>query len=189
MKLRSGIIFLAMITFSLSGCETTQTLKSTITSKVSALTGAVDETVFAQVPEEFLGPVKKAEEESKGYAARVDLAKQKKELADARSKLAGYALDIEEADEKMAEISVDVAKVGAMIEAGVGDREKNEKLLSDLRVKKAKTEANKGQTASKMTGIEENIRGLEREIASRETPLAGEGTTAPVPAAGVPGEK
>lgn len=189
MKKAVGTIFLLFLVSGLFSCETTQTLKSTISSKVSALTGGVDEAVFAQVPEEYLGPVKKAEEESRGYEARVALAKQKTELADARSKLAGYALDLEEADVKISKIAVDLAKVGAMIEAGVGNEEENEKLLSDLRVKKAKTEAGKGQTASKMAGIEENIRGLERDIASREASLSGQETTAPEPVAAVPGEK
>ncbi len=172
MKKTTATIFVLCLLMGLWSCETTQTLETTISSKVSALTGAVDEAVFAQVPAEYLEPVKKAEEERRVYEDRVALAIQKKELADARSKRAGYALDLEEEDKKMADISVDMAKVGAMIEAGVGDREKNEKLLSDLRVKKAKTAADRGNTASKMTGIEESIGRLEREIAFREVPLS-----------------
>lgn len=179
MNPRTGIIILSILAVSIMGCETTQTVKSTITSKVAALTASVDENLYAQVPGEYQGPVKKAEEEVKAAEARVALAKQKKELADARSKLAGYALDLEEADGKIAKISVDTAKVQAMIEAGVGENEKNEKLLSDLRVKKAKTEADKAQTSSKMTGTEEHIRNLEREIASAEEALSGTETAAP----------
>lgn len=188
MKFRLGVVLTVLFTFILSGCETTQTLKSTISSKVSSITGSVDETVFAQVPDEYLEPVRKAEEARKLQTERVALAKIKKELADARSKRAGYDLDLEEAEEKTAKISTDMAKVGAMIEAGVGNREENEKLLSDFRVKKAKTEADKGQTASKMTGIEEHIRSLEREIASREASLSGTETATPEPVPGS-GEK
>ncbi len=179
MNPRTGIIILSILAVSIMGCETTQTVKSTITSKVAALTASVDENLYAQVPGEYQGPVKKAEEEVRAAEARVALAKQKKELADARSKLAGYALDLEEADGKIAKISVDTAKVQAMIEAGVGENEKNEKLLSDLRVKKAKTEADKAQTSSKMTGTEEHIRNLEREIASAGEALSGTETAAP----------
>lgn len=188
MKKTTATIFVLCLLMGLWSCETTQTLKSTISSKVSSITGSVDETVFAQVPDEYLEPVRKAEEARKVQEERVILAKKKKELADAWSKRAGYDLDLEEADEKTAKISTDMAKVSAMIEAGVGNREENEKLLSDLRVKKAKTEADKGQTASKMTGIEEHIRSLEREIASREASLSGTEEAAPEPVPGS-GEK
>lgn len=179
MKKTAAVIFFLFLVACLFSCETTQAVKSTITSKVAALTSSVDENLFAQVPEEYLGPVKKAEEDVRAAEARVSLAKQKKELADARSKIAGYALDLEEADGKISKISVDTAKVQAMMEAGVGENDKNEKLLSDLRVKKAKTEADKAQTSSKMTGTEEHIRNLEREIASTEAALSGKETAAP----------
>lgn len=179
MSSRTGTIIFSILALLVMGCETTQTVKSTITSKVAALTSSVDETLFAQVPEKYLGPVKKAEEEVQVTEARVSLAKLKKELADARSKHAGYALDLEEADGKIAKLSVDAAKVQAMIEADVGESDKNEKILSDLRVKKAKTEADKAHISSKMTAIEENIRNLERETASGEASLSGKESAAP----------
>jgi hypothetical protein len=181
MKSFSYIGFIGLLAISLSiGCTTTQEIKGTITSqvdtitsKVSSITSNVDQNLFAQVPEDNQGKVKKAELDLMISEEKVKLADLKEELASTRAKYAGYEQEQAQKYRQEAAITLDIAKTEAIDKSGLGKKDVNIKAIADLKSKKLRMEADRINIEAKLTTTKLQISNLTEQIKVQEEKIKG----------------
>jgi len=159
--------------FLLVGCQTTQTLKSSITSKVTSFTSDVDPELYAQVPEDQREGVQKAEFDMKRMEEKLKLAELKQDLASTREKYADYMQDLAEKDFKAAALNLDIVKVEAIDRAELGDKEHNINNIAKLKTKKHETEGDRINIEARVTIAEREIKDLTQQIKEQEEKIEG----------------
>jgi len=174
MKSFSYIGFITLLAISLSvGCATTQEIKGSITSKVSSITSDVDQNLFAKVPEDKQGEVKKAELDLKVSEEKVKLAELKKDLASTQENYAGYEQDQAQKYRQEAAIALDIAKTEAIDESGLGKKDDNIKVIADLKSKKLRMEADRVNVEGKLSTTNLRINTLTEQIKAQEEKIKG----------------
>jgi chromosome segregation ATPase len=159
--------------FLLVGCQTTETLKSSITSKVTSFTSDVDPELYAQVPEDQREGFQEAESNMKLLEEKLKLAELKKDLASAREEYAGYTQDLAEKDLTAAVLNLDIVKLEAIDRAELGKKEKNIKNIAKLKTKKHEAEGDRINIEAKVTIAERKIKDLTQQIKEQEEKIGG----------------
>ncbi|MBN2516165.1 MAG: hypothetical protein JXC33_09055 [Deltaproteobacteria bacterium] len=157
----------------LVGCQTTQTLKSSITTTVTSFTSDVDPELYARVPEDQREGVQKAESDMKLLEEKLKLAELKKDLASARKESAGYKQDLAEKDFKAASLNLDIVKLEAIDRAELGEKEKNIKNIAKLKTKKHESEGDRINIEAKVSIAERKINDLTQQIKEQEEKIGG----------------
>jgi len=150
------------------GCQTTQDIKSTISTKVTTLTTGVDPNLYKQVPEDQKEGISEAESVLKFNQNKEHLAELKKELAAQKLKLAGYNLNIASKDRKKAQVSLDIKKLEAIDRTGLGEKEDNLDTIADLKSKILKIEADKVKIEAKIATYEVLIKDQKKQIQDQD---------------------
>jgi len=157
--------FVAVLTLSfLAGCAATQEVKTSITSTVSSLTSNVDPAVASQIPADKREGFPQAEFSLNVADQKVKMAKLKSDLASAQKKLAGYEEDLASNFHKEAEIDYDLLRIGAIINAGLGKKEDNPKIKTNLQSKKNQVQADRIKINSNMDVTKLKIKSISEEI-------------------------
>jgi chromosome segregation ATPase len=159
--------------FLLVGCQTTQTLKSSITSKVTSFTSDVDPELYAQVPEDQREGIQKAESYMNLLEEKLKLAELKTDLASAREDYADYKKDLAEKDFKAAALYLDIMKLEAIDRAELGEKEKNIKNIAKLKTKKHEAEGDRINIEAKVNIAERKIKDLTQQIKEQEEKIEG----------------
>jgi hypothetical protein len=170
-KMKSGlkIYFFALLTLIfITGCATTQEVKTSITSKVSSLTSNVDPVVVGQIPADRKEGFAKAEFEMNVANQKVKLAELKSELASSRKKYAGYEEDLANNFRKEAEIDYDFVKIEAIINSGLGKKEDNPKIKANLQSKKLETQADRIKINANLEATKGKINSFTADIAKMD---------------------
>ena len=160
------LIFIGL--FFIIGCATTQELTSTVKSKVSSITSAVDPALVNQVPADKREGFSKAEFDLKVASEKLKLAELKSELAGAQKKYVGYEEDLADSFRKEAEIDYDIVKIEAVIKSGLGKKDDNVKTKADLQQKKLKAQANRIGIQADMENTKGKIDDLTAQVAKME---------------------
>ena len=117
----SFILFVALAV----GCKTTQNLKQSISSSFDSMTSDVDQKLYGQVPEDKKEGIPEAEFDLELKKNKEILAELKKEREINELKIVGYNLDIASKARKKAAVTLDIKKLEAINNAGLGKQEKN----------------------------------------------------------------
>jgi chromosome segregation ATPase len=163
-RLLISCLFIVVAFSSLVSCETTKTLKGSITSKVSSITSSVDENLFAQVPEHEKHNVDKAALALMVSEGKVKLAEMKTELANLQKKYARYEENLAKKLQKEAALSLDIAKLEAIDRSDLGEKDDNAKKIADLRSKKLGIEAQRVKIEAQLATANRQISGLTKQI-------------------------
>ena len=163
-RLLISCLFIVVAFSILVSCETTKTLKGSITSKVSSITSSVDENLFAQVPEDEKDNVDKAVLALMVSKEKVKLAEMKTELGNLRKKYARYEENLAKKLQKEAALSLDIAKLEAIDRSDLGDKDDNAKKIADLRSKKLGIEAQRVKIEAQLATAKRRISGLTKQI-------------------------
>jgi hypothetical protein len=156
------VVFLAL-SF-LIGCAATQEVKTAITSKVSSLTSNVDPAIVSQIPADKKEGFPQAEFALKVADQKVNLAKQRSELASAQKKLADYEEDLSSNFQKEAGVDYDLIKIEAIINAGLGKKEDNPKIKAHLQSRKMQLQADRIKINSNIDVAKLKIKSLSDDI-------------------------
>ena len=166
-KLSLGILFFVGLFF-IFGCATTQEITSSVKSKVSSITSAVDPTLVNQIPADKREGFSKAEFDLKVASEKLKLAELKSELASAQKKYVDYEEDLMGSFRKEAELDYDLVKIEAIIKSGLGKKDDNVKTKANLQQKKLNTQSNRIGIKADMENTKEKIDDLTAQIAKME---------------------
>jgi hypothetical protein len=169
---KTGIIFLLVITFALTGCATMDELTGSISAKVTSITSNVDPNLVAKVPEDKRSGFPKAEFAVKVAEEKLKLAQMKTELAAKQKRLTEYEEELVNIGLKDASLDFDIIKQGAIdATPGLGKKEDNIKALTSLMLKKndlqgdrIKANGNIDSTKQQITDMAEKIKAQEEKI-------------------------
>ncbi|MBW1693456.1 MAG: hypothetical protein JRJ41_04715 [Deltaproteobacteria bacterium] len=154
-----------LLSFSLLvGCETTKSMKASITSKVDSMTSDVDQELYAQVPEDDRMLVQEAEFALVVSTEKAKLAKFKKKLANKEKKYASSALDLAKKNKKSAAIQLDIAKLEAIDRSGLGEKQDNIKTIANLKAETLDIESDKVKIEAKLSTTKIDIENLKNQI-------------------------
>ena len=159
-------LLLALLLF--VGCETTKNIKGSITSTVDSMTSDVDKDLFAQVPENQLEGVQKAEFDLLVSNEKVKLAELKEELASKQKKYANYELDLAQKNKKEASVKLDIEKLEAIDRSGLGEKQDNIKTIADLKAKVPYIESDRIKIGAKLSTTQIDIDNLIKQIQEME---------------------
>ena len=150
------------------GCETTKNIKGSITSKVDSMTSDIDKDLFAQVPENQLEGVQKAEFDLLVSNEKVKLAELKEELASKQKKYANYELDLAKKNKKEVSVKLDIEKLEAIDRSGLGEKQDNIKAIADLKAKVPNIESDRIKIGAKLSTTQIDIDNLINQIKEME---------------------
>ena len=150
------------------GCETTKNIKGSITSKVDSMTSDLDKDLFAQVPENQLEGVQKAEFDLLVSNEKVKLAELKEELAGKQKKYANYELDLAKKNKKEVSVKLDIEKLEAIDRSGLGEKQDNIKAIADLKAKVPNIESDRIKIGAKLSTTQIDIDNLINQIKEME---------------------
>jgi hypothetical protein len=153
-----------LLGFLLLGCETTQNIKETISSKVKPFMSKVDEELYAQVPEENRKGVAKAESNLAVFEGKAEFVTLKRNLAVEKKRYADYELHLANNYKKESEIGVDIAKLKAIQKSGLGEKEDIMKKIASLESKKLKVAAERVEIDTEMATTKMHIQQLTKQI-------------------------
>jgi len=173
---RTELTILFLIIFMFAGCATMEGVKSTISTKVTAITSNVDPALVAKVPADKRGGFAKTEFAVKAATEKLKLAEMKSELAEKQAKYVNDEEDLANIDLKDVSLEDDILKLEAVDASGLGKKEDNIKTITNLKVKKInlqgdrlKTEANMAAVKRQMTELAEKIKAQEEKVKSLTT--------------------
>lgn len=155
------------------GCKTTQNLKQSISSKIDSITSDVDQELYGQVPEDKREGIPEAEFDLELNKNKETLATLKKERGINELKILGYDLDIASKHRKEAAIAIDIKKIEAINNAGLGEKEKNRKIIADLKAKVLNIDADIIKIESKQAHVKGVISDLNQQIEKQEKKVKG----------------
>ena len=158
------VLTLLLSFFLLVGCETTKSMKASITSKVDSMTSDVDQELYAQVPEDDRMAVQEAEFALVVSTEKAKLAEFKEKLAKKEKKYASYALDLAKKNKKSDAIKLDIAKLEAIDRSGLGEKQDNIKIIADLKAKTLDIESDKVKIEAKLSTTKIDIENLKSQI-------------------------
>jgi predicted nucleic acid-binding Zn-ribbon protein len=166
---RSGVMGrgLLLLVLLLSGCITLPSIGKTPAADQGDL--------YTKVPAAMRAPVNEAEYDLKQARTSIDFAKEKVKLAEMqkqRSHLendyANCALKLAEIVEKKATVSVDLKKIEAIENSGLGDKESNIKQIADLRTRELGIESDRVRAKAEVDTLDVKIKKLAKEIEAQE---------------------
>ena len=146
------------------GCKTTQNLKQSISSTFDSMTSDVDQELYKQVPEDKREGIPKAEFDLELNKNKETLTTLKKERGINELKILGYDLDIASKHRKKAAIALDIKKLEAINNAGLGEKEKNRKTIADLKAKVLNIDEDIVKIEAKQDNVKGVINDLNRQI-------------------------
>lgn len=155
------------------GCKTTQSFKQSISSTIDSMTSDVDQELYGQVPEDKREGIPEAEFDLELNKNKVTLATLKKERGINELKILGYDLDIASKARKKAAIALDIKKLEAINSAGLGEKQKNIKTITDLKAKILNIDADIVKIKAKQDSVEGVINDLNRQIEEQEKKVTG----------------
>jgi chromosome segregation ATPase len=135
-------------------------------------TDTSEEGLLLQVPAELRQKVYTAEFDLEVAQEKAKLAEQKKELASLREKNAGYEDGIAKNDLEQAQLALDIAKLEAIDESGLGEKEDTINKLADLKTKKLKIEVATVKLDAKRQNLEYRIQQLSKEVQDQEEQIS-----------------
>ena len=142
--MRFKIVFIGLLALIfISGCATTQELKTSITSKVSSITDNVDPALVSKLAADKKEGFPQAEFNVNVANQKVKLAEIKSELAANQKKYAGLEEDLANNFLKEAAIDYDLIKIDAIINSDLGKKEDNLKVKANLQSKKLEAQADR----------------------------------------------
>ncbi|PKN77131.1 MAG: hypothetical protein CVU52_01780 [Deltaproteobacteria bacterium HGW-Deltaproteobacteria-10] len=166
MKRNIKIYFLGLLAFIfITGCATTQELKTSITAKVSSITENVDPAIVSQVPADKKEGFAKAEFALNVAQQKVKLAEIISELAASQKKYAGLEEDLANNFQKEAEIDYDLVKIEAIIKSDLGKKEDNLKLKANLQSKKLHIQAERIKIDANLDATKKRSEYLSTDVA------------------------
>jgi len=166
------ILHTVLIVFSaavlLTGCLTTSgNQKDTPASAPKP----AEQGLYAQVPASQRADVKEAEFDLKKALEDVQLAEENVKLADLKkeqallaSKYAGFEKQLAEILHKKAEVVVEVRKMEAVDNSGLGDKAENIKKIADLKTKELDIQSDEIKTRAELATLELKINDIEKDI-------------------------
>ncbi len=155
------------------GCETTQNFKRSISSKIDTITSGVDQELYGQVPEDKREGIPEAEFDLELNKNKEILAELIKERGINKLKIIGYDLDIASKARKKAAIALDIKKMEAINNAGLGEKEKSISTIADLKAKIAQIDADIVKFKAKQANVELVINDLNGQIEKQEKKVKG----------------
>jgi chromosome segregation ATPase len=161
-------LFLIVALLTLVSCETTESFKRSITSRVGSMTSGVDENLFAQVPGHEKDEVDKAALALIVIEEKVRLAELKTELATLEKRYAGYGEHLTRNLQQEAALGLDIAKLEAIDRSGLGDKDYNTKKISDLKSKRLGMEAQRAKIETQLATAKRQISDLAKRIEEQE---------------------
>jgi hypothetical protein len=171
---RTRIIFLLLIMFVFAGCATMDELTTSISTKVSAITSNVDQSLVAKVPDDKRGGFPAAGFAVKVAEEKLKLAQLKTELAAKKKKYTEYEEDQVNTDLKDASLDYDIIKQEAInATPGLGKKEDNAKALTNLKLKKNELQADKIKTEANMAAAKQQMSDLADKIKEQEEKIKG----------------
>lgn len=165
---RTAIIVLLATGLALAGCATVSDIKSSVSSKVTAITSNVDPNLVAKVPDDKRGGFPKAEFSVKVAEEKMKLAKMKGDLAGLDKKVAEEEEDMAGIEAKNAGLDYDIVKLEAIDAAGLGKKEDTIKALTKLKLKKVDLEGDRIKTDGRLTALKQQIKDLTEKIKAQE---------------------
>lgn len=166
-KLAASILLLAGFFFIIS-CAATQELTSSVKSKASSITSAVDPALVNKIPADEREGFAKAEFDLNIATEKVKLAELKSELSGAQKKYVGYEEDLADSFRKEAEFDYDLVKIEAVIKSGLGKKDDNVKTKANLQQKKLNMQSNRIGIKANMENTKGKIDDLTAQIAKTE---------------------
>ena len=167
-----NLILILIVTLAV-GCETTKNFKRSISSQIDSMTSEVDQELYGQVPEDKREGISEAELDLELNKNKEILAELKKERGINELKIVGYDLDIASKARKKAAIALDIKKLEAINSAGLGEKEKNIKTLSDLKAKSFNIDADIVKIEAKQANVKGVINDLNRQIEEQGKKVKG----------------
>ena len=168
-----AIMILVCSVILLGGCVSSKGVKKTPKANLS------ENELYAQVPEQYRGPVDKskanqlaAAEQLKYAEEQVALSKLQKEMATKQEKHSNLQLKLAELAHKEAMLRVDLTQWEAIDKAGLGDKEKNIKTIYGLRSKVAKNETSRLSVQQDYDTLDLRIKNLAQQIEVQEDKVA-----------------
>jgi hypothetical protein len=172
-----------------AGCATMDDLRTSVTSKVASITSDVDPNLVAKVPDDKRGDFPKVEFAVKVAEEKLKLAQMKTEAAAKQKKVVEYEEDLVHIDLKDAGLDFDIVKMGAVNASGLGKKEDNSKVLTNLKLKKVDLQGDRIKTDANIATVKQQISDLSEKIKAQTEMIKGltevkakpeEGTPAPV---------
>jgi chaperonin cofactor prefoldin len=187
-----GVMILVCSVVLLVGCVSTKGVKKTSKADLS------ENELYAQVPEQYHGPVEEAKanqlaaaEQLKYAEELVALSELEKEMATKKEKLSNLQHKLDELAHKEAILRVDLTQWEAIDKAGLGDKEKNIKTIYGLRSKIAKNQTSRLSVQKdydtldlRIKKLSEQIKVQQEKVATMRSVLQSGGTPAPAASAG-----
>ena len=158
-----NLAFMVAFLFSV-GCETTKSIKSTITS----IGSPAYKELLPQVPENMKDDIYKAEFDMKVSSEKLKLAKLKNKIAANQEKYSNEELDLAEKYYEEAEITSEIRKVEAIMKSGLGEKKDNIKSVAELKSKKLRTEADRIKIEAELETTKLVISDLLKQIEAQE---------------------
>jgi len=161
---RTPIIFLMLIILVFAGCATMDELRTSVTSKVASITSDVDPNLVAKVPDDKRGDFPKVEFAVKVAEEKLKLAQMKTEVAAKQKKVVEYEEDLVQIDLKDAGLDFDIVKMEAVNASGLGKKEDNNKVLTNLKLKKVDLQGDRIKTDANIATVKQQISDLSEKI-------------------------
>ncbi|MDP2643811.1 MAG: hypothetical protein Q8P24_02620 [Desulfobacterales bacterium] len=148
------------------GCETSSNIRGSIASKVDAITSDVNQDLFAKVPPDQLGGVKKAEFGLLVLKEKVKFAQLKDDLAGKQRTHADYELDLAKKNEKEGAVKLDIEKLEVMDRSGLGKKQDNIKTIAKLKAEVLALQADRVKIEAKLSTTQMDIETLKKQTAA-----------------------
>jgi chromosome segregation ATPase len=171
---RTWIIVLLLIMLVFTGCATMDELTTSISTRVTAITSNVDQSLVAKVPEDKRGGFPAAEFAVKVAQEKLKLAQLKSELAAKQKKYTEYEEDLVSIGLKDASLDYDIIKQESVnATPGLGKKEDNIKALTNLKLKKNELQADRIKTEANMAATKQQMSDLADKIKEQEEKIKG----------------
>ena len=169
---------LLLALFLVIGCQSTLAKLPGTKSSSSGPKKTSDVSLYNRVPASMKANVKEAQFDLKQSKSNVNEAKKKVEIADLKrerallqKKYADYALLTANANQRKAEINVELKQWQAIDAAGLGDKESNIKTIANLRSRELKALDSEIQAKASLETTGVKIKKLSKRIHSLESKL------------------
>lgn len=170
---------LLLALFLVIGCQSTLAkLPGSKSSSGGAPKKTSDVSLYNRVPASMKADVKEAQFDLKQSKSNVNEAKKKVEIADLKrqrailqKKYADYALQTANANQRKAEVNVELKQWQAIDAAGLGDKESNIKTIANLHSRQLKAQDSEIQAKASLETTGVQIKRLSKRIHSLEKKL------------------
>lgn len=170
---KTEMIFLVFIMLAVSSCATVGDIKSSVSTKVTAMTANVDPGLVAKVPADKRGGFLKAQFDVTVAEEQLKLAQMKSELAAKQENYVGYEEDMANISLKEVNLDYDIVKLQAVDASGLGKKEDNIKTLTNLKLKKVNLQTDRIKADANMADVKKQMNVLSEKIKAQEAHIKG----------------